>query len=152
MERITREALNIQIASLIAKRGTCKRLQVGAVITRDNRIVATGYNGPARNQEHCNDFMCNTDTPCRRAIHAEANAIVSLKGSSTVYNGIFYQGEYILYCTHNPCLGCAITILEDTPIKKVYYLNLFRSVDGIQLLKLNGIQVIKINEEGISQD
>lgn len=147
-QRISREALNIQIAGLLSRRGTCKRLQVGAVITFNNKIVGTGYNGPAKTEEHCNDFMCNKDIPCRRAVHAEINALNSSKLDDVL--GWNYDGQLILYCTHQPCLGCAIQL--ESYIKTVYYLNEYRDKAGIELLKSKGINVIRIDLNGIPQD
>lgn len=145
MERISREALNIQIAGLIALRGTCKRLQVGAVIVRNNKIIATGYNGPGPGEEHCNNFMCNTDEPCKRAIHAEENAI----NNTVVLHDYTYK--YKIYCTHQPCINCAKLIAEYY-IKEVYYMHGYRDKAGIEFLKSRGIKVIRINEQGIPQD
>ncbi len=142
-KRISREACNIRIASLIALRGTCARLQVGAVITRNNKIVATGYNGPGKDQEHCNKFMCRTDEPCKRAIHAEANAIDILPHTN-------WNVEEILYCTHQPCKACANKILAFTKISKIYYLHEYRDKSGLELLKQHRpeIEIHQINEQG----
>lgn len=142
-ERISREACNIQIAGLIALRGTCARLQVGAVITLDNHIVATGYNGPGKGQEHCNAFMCNTNEPCKRAIHAEANAIAKIPN--------MWRGDYILYCTHQPCYECAKKIVKAEGINIVYYLHPFRDQAGIELLNKHNIKTIQIDEQGRQQ-
>lgn len=129
MERISRNQLYISIADLISKRGTCGRLQVGAVITRNHRIVATGYNGPVKDGAHCKGY-CNIETSCTRAIHAEANAIyfaaaegVSLKGCD-------------IYCTHSPCIKCAEAIIS-SGIRNLYYLHNFRDRSGIDFIKNN---------------
>lgn len=143
-ERISREACNIQIAGLISLRGTCARLKVGAVITLDNHIVSTGYNGPGKDQEHCNQFMCRTEEPCKRAIHAEANAISKV--------GNFWRGDYILYCTHQPCLECAKKIIRTEGINMVYYIHPYRDIAGLELLKTHNIKVIQIDEQGIPKN
>lgn len=143
-ERISRQACNIQIAQIIAKRGTCDRLQVGAVITLDNHIISTGFNGPAKDQEHCNPFMCRTDEPCQRAIHAEANALSKI--------GPMWRGDYVLYCTHQPCESCARKIIQSEGINVVYYIHEYRDRTGLNLLIEHNIKVIKIDEQGIPQD
>lgn len=144
-DRISREALNIRIAGLISLRGTCERLQVGAVITNHNRIVGTGYNGTAPDIPHCNPFMCRTDEPCQRSIHAEANAIKALH--QNIDNPKSVKNNLILYCTHQPCLECAKKILS-VAIHTVYYIRDYRDNSGIELLKTNNITVIRINEDG----
>lgn len=140
--RINRDALNIQIASLLALRGTCERLQVGAIIVRDKRIISSGYNGPIALTPHCSEKNCDIEKPCERAIHAEANVI-----GYCAKNGIKLDGTTI-YCTHQPCLKCAELILI-SGIREVYYLNSYRLDDGIKLLKANLIKTQRIDEQGI---
>jgi dCMP deaminase len=66
----------LSIASAVAMRATCPRASVGAVIVRDKRIIATGYNGSAPGEPHCTDVGClMKDGHCQRAIHAETNAV-----------------------------------------------------------------------------
>ena len=70
----------IRIAKEVATRSTCKRAAVGAVITRNNRILATGYNGAPEGMRHCLDEGCAVrDGHCIRAVHAEINAINQAK-------------------------------------------------------------------------
>lgn len=80
----------IRIAKEVASRSTCPRAAVGAVITKDNRILATGYNGAPAGEPHCIDVGClMKDEHCRRASHAEANAMahapVLLDGATLYY-------------------------------------------------------------------
>lgn len=142
LERINRDALNIQIASLLALRGTCKRLQVGAIIVKDKRIICSGYNGPLSKMPHCSDKECDIDKPCERAIHAEANII-----GYASKNGIKLEGT-TLYCTHQPCIKCAELIIL-SGILEVYFLNSYRLDDGIKLLRKNLIKIQRIDEQGI---
>ena len=89
-------------AELFSLRGTCTRLQVGAVVVKDGRIVSTGYVGSAPGAPHCIDVGCVVvDGHCIATIHAEANAI-----ASAARFGISLQGATI-YCTHSPCKTCA---------------------------------------------
>lgn len=131
--RITRDELYIEVANSFAKRGTCARLQVGAVAVFDGRIICTGYNGAlknGRNPSHsCN---CDTTKPCEKAIHAEANLI-----SFAAKNGIALQGS-TLYVTHSPCLKCSELIIQ-SGIVSVVYDSKFRDQSGIELLTKNHI-------------
>lgn len=66
----------IDIAKQVASRSTCPRASVGAIIVRDRRIIATGYNGSAPGEPHCTDISClMVDNHCIRTIHAETNAV-----------------------------------------------------------------------------
>lgn len=83
----------IRIAMEVASRSTCPRASVGAVIVRDNRILASGYNGAPAGEPHCTEVGCDmVDGHCKRAIHAETNAIaqaakygISLEGATLYY-------------------------------------------------------------------
>ena len=83
----------IRIAKEAAQRSTCPRASVGAVIVKDNRILATGYNGAPAGEPHCSDVGClMVGDHCKRAIHAETNAIaqaakygVSVEGATLYY-------------------------------------------------------------------
>jgi dCMP deaminase len=135
MSRITRECLYLNIAQLMSLRGTCQRAKVGCVIAKNNRIIATGYNGPLPSPGLECEGNCNIDNPCSKAIHAEANAIAF---SARV--GISLEGS-VLYCTHGPCLKCAEMIIQ-AGIKEVYYITPFRDSAGVQLLITNAVAVM----------
>ncbi len=143
MKRITRDNLYTEIAKLFSQRSTCGRLQVGCVITRDGRIIASGYNGPTKGNERVwNTSVCGCDLskPCTKAIHAEANAI-----AYSARNGIALMGT-TLYCTHSPCLKCAELIVQ-AGISEVIFIEHFRDQEGLQLLKANSIVVRKYEEQ-----
>lgn len=157
MKRITRDKLYTEIATLFSQRSTCGRLQVGCVITRDGRIIASGYNGPMKPIYHSSLGMmgrsklqeypgkdercgCNLDEPCTKSIHAEANAI-----SFAARNGIALEGT-IMYCTHSPCPKCAELIIQ-SGIEKVIFVENFRDDEGLQLLITNNVQVAKYEEQ-----
>ena len=110
----------LNIASTVATRSTCDRAAVGAVIVRDKRILATGFNGSPAGLPHCDDVgHLMVDGHCVRTTHAEANAIIqaALHGTST--NGA------VCYVTHYPCLGCT-KMLINAGIKTIIYLNNYR--------------------------
>jgi dCMP deaminase len=105
----------MDIALQVARRSTCPRASVGAVIVRDKRILTTGYNGSPRGLPHCTDVGClMVNGHCVRALHAEQNAIIqgALHGVDVSHS--------ILYVTHQPCLNCAKMIIN-AGIERVVY-------------------------------
>lgn len=135
-DRIDRDNLNLDIARLIAKRGTCWRMQVGAVITRNGRIISSGYNGSLLEGD-CSNIGCDLNSACLHAVHAEANAI-----SFAANQGLALEGT-TLYCTHQPCYDCAKLIIQ-SGIIKVIYSEPYRLNEGLQLLNSKDIEVIQI--------
>lgn len=132
--RIDRHEMMMRMAEVVAMRGTCERLQVGAVIARDGRSISTGYNGNVQNVRHCQHI---DDTPCSTAMHAEANAI-----AYAARNGVATSDAY-LYTTHMPCFDCSRLIIN-AGIKKVFYLVPYRRQDGLDLLMEAGIEVFRL--------
>jgi len=105
----------MDIAFQVARRSTCPRASVGAVIVRDKRILTTGYNGSPRGLPHCTEAGCLIiNGHCVRALHAEQNAIIqgALHGVDVSHS--------ILYVTHQPCLSCAKMIIN-AGIERVVY-------------------------------
>lgn len=101
MKRISRSDLYFEMALLVAKRSTCKRANVGAVLVRDNQILGTGYNGSPSGSPHCTEVGCDMENGhCVRTIHAEVNAVLS-----AARNGVSTVGSTI-YSTHKPCFRC----------------------------------------------
>ncbi len=112
----------MRIAMLAATRSTCLRRQVGAVIVKDKKVLATGYNGSPSGLRHCLDIGCLREEmgipsgqrhELCRAIHAEQNAIVQAATS-----GVSIKGG-ILYSTTFPCILCA-KMLVNSGIKEIY--------------------------------
>ena len=141
MGRPSRHEVCMQIAMVVANRGTCGRAQVGAVLARDGRILATGYNGPPSGFPHCTDpdGCTNADRAnpggCNRAVHAEANTI-----AFAARHGIATEGA-TLYCSHLPCLKCA-ELIVNAGIATVYYATDYRIREGEALLRQAGIDMI----------
>jgi dCMP deaminase len=113
----------MDIASLVAKRSTCLRRAVGALIVKDKRILSTGYNGAPSGIRHCGESGCLRETmniasgerhELCRGIHAEQNAIIQ-----AAYHGVRIQNA-ALYCTNLPCAICTKMIIN-AGIKKIYY-------------------------------
>ena len=136
--RISRDDMLMQIAIITSHRSTCNRLQVGAVVAQDGRIVSMGYAGAPAGQPHCSPETCNTSVPCTRTVHAEAGAIAyAARAGISLDNGS-------LYCTHCPCLDCAKLIIN-TGIKRVLYDKAYRKTEGLELLQSVGIIVERWN-------
>lgn len=113
----------MDIATLVAKRSTCLRRAVGAVIVKNRRILSTGYNGAPAGIAHCIDVGCLRATlniasgqrhELCRGIHAEQNAIIQ-----AAYHGVSIQGG-TLYCTNLPCSICTKMIIN-AGITEIFY-------------------------------
>jgi dCMP deaminase len=137
--RISRQDAFMEIAEVYAKRSTCNRLHVGAVIGRDGRVISAGYAGAPSGLPHCHPDTCNVNEPCTRTVHAEAGAI-----SYAARAGISTEGAS-LYCTHCPCLECAKLIIN-SGIKDVVYKTPYRKTEGLELLRSAGIAVSQWTE------
>lgn len=133
--RPTESQTLMEAALLWSKRGTCSRLQVGAVIARDGRTVSSGYNGNPASLKHCEHL---DDSPCKTAAHAEENAIVYAARAGVSTSGC------TIYCTHAPCTMCARMIIN-SGIKKVVYQLDYRDSSGIDLLRQANVDVRKYN-------
>ena len=123
MSRPTWEEYFMEITRLVAKRATCLRRQVGAVLVMDKRLLATGYNGAPSGLSHCLEVGClreknNIPSGERhelcRGIHAEQNAIIQ-----AAFHGVRIQGA-TLYCTNLPCVICT-KMLINAGIKEIIY-------------------------------
>ena len=128
-------------AERFASLSTAKRLQVGAIVVKDNRIISIGYNGmPSGWDNECEEWLGedefgNTITKTKpEVIHAEANAIAKLARSTE--SGLDAE----MYITHAPCIECAKQIYS-AGVNKVYYKNEYRSNDGIEFLVNCGVAV-----------
>lgn len=130
----------MQMAKVTAQRGTCSRLHVGAIVSRDGRIITTGYNGAPSGLPHCDHtiIMNNSDGSemgCQVAEHAERNAI-----AFAARYGLALEGAE-MHCTHAPCLDCAKAIIN-AGIKKVSYGIPYRLTAGVDLLIAAGLEII----------
>jgi dCMP deaminase len=134
----------LQLADLVASRSTCLRRQVGAVLVRDERIIATGYNGAPRGIQHCLEAGCLREKmgipsgeryELCRGVHAEQNAIIN-----AAYYGVSTKGA-VLYCTNQPCLICARMIINAGIIKVVHRGN-FDDDFALQFMEEAGIEMI----------
>lgn len=127
-------------AALLASRSTCKRLSVGAVLVRDKRIIAGGYNGAVSGDNHCIDEGCYLrDGHCVRTIHAEMNAILQCARFGMSTDGAS------LYVTDFPCLQCTKSLLQ-AGIKEINYIRNYHNDDyAMKLIKLKNVRLRQIN-------
>jgi len=129
----------IDMARMVATRATCPRRQVGAVIVRAKRTIASGYNGSGAGDVHCDEAGCKiVDDHCIRAIHAESNAILQCARF-----GVSTEGAS-LYVTHFPCLQCSKQIIQ-AGISKVIYAEEYRMDDyALELFAQASIGVVHL--------
>jgi dCMP deaminase len=138
----------MELALNLAKKSHCIKAQVGAVLTKDTRIISIGYNGPPSGTHNCDDEFpeqgCPRDSKgsCSLALHAEQNAILyAAKNGSSVEGGT-------IYVTLSPCLACA-RIIFSMKIKKVVYYQQYASYkgistdEGVDFLRKFGVEVVQ---------
>lgn len=127
----------MELADVVARRSTCTRRQVGAVIVRDKRILATGYNGSPPGFPHCIDEGCLlVDGHCVRTIHAEMNAVVQ-----AALHGVSLRDAW-LYCTSFPCLGCA-KVLIGGGIRRVVYRDPYPDELAREFFEIAGVETVQ---------
>ena len=134
----------MQITRIVASRSTCLHRDQGAVIVKNSRILATGYNGSAPGQPHCIDLgYCAKDVGlgCRaEGLHGESNAI-----ASAAKIGISVDGATI-YCVYSPCEACC-NLLKSAGIAEVKYVEVYEGFpEGPKYLEALGIKAVQIKE------
>ncbi|MGE5396006.1 MAG: deoxycytidylate deaminase [Chitinophagales bacterium] len=139
-----------QLARLVAARSTCKRRNVGAVLVRGDRIIATGYNGAPQGLAHCLDVGCLREEQgipsghryelCR-GVHAEQNALINaaIYGVSTM--------DSVLYCTNQPCILCA-RMLINAGVKRIVHQGDFDDNLALKFFNEAGVEVVELIKDG----
>ena len=136
----------MDVAERFAQLSSAKRLNVGAIVVKDDRIISIGYNGMPSGwdnvceEEVITEYESYTDSVLvtkPEVLHAESNAIAKLARSSESGEGAD------IFITHAPCIECAKLIYQ-SGISTVYYKNDYRSTQGIDFLNKSKIKVIKI--------
>jgi len=136
----------MEITELVARRSTCRRRAVGAIIVKDKRILSTGYNGAPTGVRHCTDIGCLREElgvasgerhELCRGIHAEQNAIIQ-----AAYHGVPIDGG-ALYCTNLPCAICAKMIIN-AGIRTIYYKDGYADTMSQQLMDEAGVDIVKL--------
>lgn len=139
MERISWNQYFMAQSYLLKSRSTCERLAVGAVVVRDKRMIAGGYNGSVTGGVHCIDEGCYVvDGHCVRTIHAEMNALLQCSKF-----GVATEGAEI-YVTHFPCIHCTKAIIQ-AGIRAVFYSEDYKNDPyAIELLQQAGVRTKKV--------
>jgi dCMP deaminase len=137
----------MDITHLVSKRSTCLRRQVGAILVKDKKILATGYNGAPSRLDHCLEVGCLRQEKgipsgerhelCR-GLHAEQNAIIQ-----AAYHGVGIQGS-TLYCTNHPCVICSKMIIN-AGINQIVYEEGYADSLAAKMLKESGINTGKFS-------
>ena len=137
------------IAETVATMSYARRLQVGSIVVKDDRVISIGYNGmPAGWDNNCEDELIEYVSggygmPMSEekylktkpeVLHAESNAVSKLAKSSESGDGA------TIFITHAPCLDCAKLIYQ-SGINSVFYRNSYRNTDGIEFLKQSSVTV-----------
>jgi len=138
------DAYFMDIAHLVSQRATCPRRSVGAVIVRDKRILATGYNGAPRGLSHCPEDGEHHDWPtgcmkaghCIRSLHAEQNALLQ-----AAMIGIPCEGSS-MYVTCQPCNTCAKMIIN-AGITRVVYEGDYPDDFSLELFRESQLEVLR---------
>ena len=133
----------MEVAKTFAKLSTAKRLHVGAIVVKNDRIISIGYNGmPSGWTNECEhvtyDDLGDTQMKSKaEVLHAETNAIAKLARSPESGEGA------TIFITHAPCLNCAKLIYQ-SGISTVYYETEYRATEGVEFLTKSGIAVNKV--------
>lgn len=144
----------MNIVELVKTRSTCLRRQVGALIVKDKRILATGYNGAPVGCKHCLEIGCLRDKlevpsgqrhEICRATHAEQNAV-----AQAAYSGVSVK-DGVIYVTTQPCVLCA-KLAINAGISKIVFKGDYPDELSMELLKEAGLRVVKYEDPTIHYD
>jgi dCMP deaminase len=131
----------LDMAERFAQLSYAKRLKVGAIVVKDNRVVSIGYNGTPSGWDNACEFefvdpqtKVSSLVTKKEVIHAEANAIAKLARDGQSGK----DGD--LFCTHAPCMDCA-KMIYGAGINKVFYREAYRNTEGIDFLTKSGVRV-----------
>jgi dCMP deaminase len=140
----------MKTAATFAELSHARRLHVGAIVVKDDRIISIGYNGmPAGWDNNCEDESVELYSGYEGAIHrtvlktkpevlhAESNSISKLARSSESGDGS------VMFVTHAPCIDCAKLIFQ-SGIRQVFYGEEYRSRAGIEFLEKCHVEVQQV--------
>ena len=141
-QRPSFEKVYMDFAVAISKRSTCKRLQVGTVITTTDfrKVLAIGYNGNATGLPN----TCDSDEPGNcGCLHSEENAVINCDSPR--------QTEKIVFVTHMPCSLCAKRIINLGSVRRIIFRDDYRSRDALPLLAQSGIDIFTIADGNLTE-
>ena len=145
MPRPTWDEYFMEITHLVARRSTCLRRQVGAVLVKDKNILATGYNGAPSGIAHCLDVGCLREKlgipsgerhELCRGLHAEQNAIIQAAKRGTNIDGA------TLYCTTMPCIICSKMIIN-AGIRQIVYEGGYADSLAAEMIAESGVVIVR---------
>jgi dCMP deaminase len=140
----------MDMAKLAARRSSCLRRAVGAVLVKDRRLLATGYNGVPSGVTHCETTGClrerlNVPSGERhelcRGLHAEQNAIIQ-----AAFHGVSIR-DAVLYCTNLPCIICA-KMLINAGVRRVVYIDGYSDPLTREMLSEVGMELVRVGDPG----
>ena len=134
-ERPSFENIYLMLARTLSARSTCKRLQVGTVITTTDyrKVLAVGYNGNATGLHN----GCDRDEPGNcGCLHSEENAVINCDAPRVT--------EKVVFVTHLPCVACAKRLINLGNVRKVFYWQEYRLRDSVEILTSVGIEVRRL--------
>lgn len=147
MDRPSWDEYFMEITRLVARRSTCLRRQVGAVLVKDRNILATGYNGAPSGVAHCLEVGCMRERlsipsgerhELCRGLHAEQNAVIQAAKHGTNINGA------LLYCTTMPCIICS-KMLINAGIRRIIYEEGYTDHLAEEMIGEANIEVVKFS-------
>ena len=129
------EQIYMDLAHVLAQRATCRRLNVGTVITSTDyrKVLAVGYNGNAAGLPNQCDRNESGNCGC---LHSEENAVINCDSARTT--------EKFVFVTHLPCVACAKRLINLGGVKKIFYRTEYRSTESLDILKIVGIEVVQL--------
>ncbi len=136
----------MDMAKLASRRSSCLRRAVGAVLVKDRRLLATGYNGVPSGVTHCEVTGCLRDKlavpsgerhELCRGLHAEQNAIIQ-----AALHGVSIR-DAVLYCTNLPCIICA-KMLINAGVRRVVYLDGYADSLTEEMLAEVGLETVRV--------
>lgn len=145
MNRPSWDEYFIEMVEIVKKRSTCIRRHVGAIIVKDNQIIASGYNGAPKGVDHCLNTGCirqkeNIPSGERhelcRGTHAEQNAIIQ-----AAVQGVSVNGGTV-YVTDSPCILCT-KMLINAGIKRIVYKGSYPDSMSLDMLKEAKVETIQ---------
>ena len=135
------------IAKIVPARGTCDRLYAGSILVKNNRIIATGYNGSPPGLPHCTDVgHLLEEGHCVRTIHGEHNALLQ----AARQGGTSTEGS-TMYTKYSPCIHCTKYVIA-CGIKRVVLGKVYRNPQALDMLKTAGVEVVVYPENPAWQE
>ncbi len=134
----------MEIAGVVARRATCMRRRVGAILVKDRRILTTGYNGAPSGLRHCREAGCLRErlgvpsgerAELCRGLHAEQNAIIQ-----AALHGVPIEGS-VLYCTNQPCTMCA-KMLVNAGVRRIVFTGSYPDELAMDILGEAGVEIM----------